>query len=110
MPKIKAKAKAKLKKIVKKTVAKKPVKTKKEKPIGIITHFFSDISVVVIKLSAPLKKGDKIRIAGGQETDFDQKVDSIQIDYKDVSSAKKGSSIGIKVKEKARDGYKVFKI
>lgn len=92
------------------TKAKKIKKTKKApKPIGEITHYFSDIEVAVISLKSPLKKGDKIRIIGGQETDFEQKITSMQIDHKDVKSAKKGSSIGMKIDEKVRDGYKVFK-
>ena len=84
--------------------------TKKEKPIGKVTHYFSNIGVAVINLSSPLKQGDKIRIAGGQETDFEQKVESMQVDHKDVKSAKKGDSIGIKVDEKVREEYKVYKI
>jgi putative protease len=95
---------------VKKAAKKKRLPAGREKPAGEITHFFSNISVAVIKLSSPLKIGDKIRIAGGQETDFEQKVDSMQIDHIEVKSAKKGSSIGIKVKERARDGYKIYKV
>ncbi|MDP3882741.1 MAG: translation elongation factor-like protein [Candidatus Staskawiczbacteria bacterium] len=94
----------------KKSSNKKTKKISKEKLIGQITHYFSDIEVAVIRLVSTLKKGDKIRIVGGQETDFEQKVDSMQIDHKGVKSAKKGSSVGIKIKEKARDGYKVYKI
>jgi len=61
-------------------------------------------------LTAPLKKGDKIRVIGGQETDFNQKVSSIQIEHKDVKLAKKGNSVGIKINEKVHDGYRVYKI
>jgi len=80
------------------------------KLIGRISHYFSDIEVAVINLSFPLKIGDTIRIVGGQETDFDQKVKSMQIDHEPVKLAKKGTSVGIKAKEKVHDGYKVFKI
>ena len=90
---------------------KKIVKEKKSgKLIGKITHYFSDIKVAVIDLSSPLKEGDEIKIVGGKETDFEQKVGSMQIDYKEVRSGKKGDSIGIKVDEVVRDGYKVYKI
>lgn len=82
---------------------------KEEKPIGQITHYFSNIGVAVIDLLSSLKQGDTIRVVGGQETDFEQKVDSMQIDHKEVKSAKKGDSVGMKVKEKVREGYKVFK-
>jgi putative protease len=81
---------------------------KTEKPIGEITHFFGNISVAVIKLAGVLKAGDTIKIVGG-ETEFEQPVDSMEVDHKKVSSAKKGESIGLKIAQKVREGYKVFK-
>lgn len=83
---------------------------KKEKEIGRVSHFFPNISVAVINLAAPLKVGDTIRIAGGEATDFEQEVDSMQVDHKGIKAAKKGDEVGMKVKEKVREGYKVFKI
>lgn len=83
---------------------------KKEKLIGKVTHYFSDIKVAVINLSAPLKQEETIRIIGGQETDFEQEVGSMQIDHKEVKSAKKGDSVGMKVDEKVHEGYNVYKI
>jgi putative protease len=82
----------------------------KEKLIGKISHYFSNIKVAVINLTASLKEGDEIRIIGGENTDFTQKIVSMQIDHKKVKSAKKGDSIGLKVKEKVHEGYKVYKI
>ncbi|OGZ78158.1 MAG: translation elongation factor-like protein [Candidatus Staskawiczbacteria bacterium RIFOXYD2_FULL_37_9] len=87
-----------------------PRRVKAGKPIGKVTHYFSDIQVAVINLSAPLKQKDVIRIVGGEATDFEQKIGSMQIDRKEIKSAKKGDSIGIKVNEKVREGYKVFKL
>ena len=81
----------------------------KEKEIGKVSSYFSHVSVAAIKLSAKLKTGSKIHIKG-TTTDFEQKVDSIQIDKKDVSEAKKGNHIGIKVSEKVRPNDKVFLI
>jgi translation elongation factor EF-1alpha len=79
------------------------------KLIGKITHYFSNIEVAVINLTAPLKKGDNIRVVGGQETDFEQEIESMQIDHEEVKAAKKGDSVGTKIKEKVHEGYKVFK-
>ncbi len=81
-----------------------------EKPIGKITHYFSNISVAVIDLLAPLKEGDEIRITGGENTDFTQAVESMQVDHEKVKTAKKGDSVGMKVKEKVREGYHVYKV
>jgi len=80
------------------------------KPIGKITHYFSNIGVAVIDLFSTLKVGETIRIVGGEETDFEQEVKSIQIDHKEVKSAKKGDSMGMKVDDKVHEGYKVFKV
>ncbi len=80
------------------------------KLVGEVTHFFGNIGVAVIKLSAPLKVGDEIRIVGGEETDFNQTVDSMEVEHKKIKSAKKGDEVGMKAKEKVREGYKVYKI
>jgi len=82
---------------------------KKEKPIGKITHYFSNIKVAVLNLKAGLGVGDEIRIVGGEETDFNQKVESMEVDHKKVKKAKKGDDVGMKVKEKVREGYLVYK-
>ena len=79
-----------------------------EKQIGVISNYFEHVSVAAIKLDAGLKVGDNIRIVGG-EMDFEQPVKSMQIQHKTVSAAKKGDEIGIKIKERVRKGYRVFK-
>lgn len=80
------------------------------KLIGKISHYFSHISVAVIDLSGVLKEGDTIRITGGENTDFNQEIDSMEVDHKKVKTTKKGDSVGMKVNEKVREGYKVYKV
>jgi hypothetical protein len=105
-----------VKKAAKKKVAKKPVKkavkkiASKEKKIGEITHYFDKIKVIVIKLKDDLSVGDTIRVVGGEKTDFKQKIASIEIDGEKIKKAKKGKQVGVKVKDRAREGYKVFKV
>jgi putative protease len=82
----------------------------KLKKIGEISHYYGDIKVAVIELSSALKIGDSIRITGGKDTDFTQSVESMEIDHKKVEKAKKGESVGLKVKEKVREGYSVYKL
>ena len=95
---------------VKKTAAKKkPVKQKEPKPIGIVTHYFGNISVGIIKLKDTLKSGDKIHIKG-HTSDFKQAIASMQIEHEAVKSAKKGNVIGIKVKKHVREHDLVYKI
>lgn len=82
---------------------------KKEELVGKITHYFSKIEVGIVELSKELKTGDTIHIKGSS-TDFEQKVDSIQIEHEQMDKAKKGDVVGLKVKEKVREGDEVFKL
>lgn len=83
---------------------------KKEKQIGQVIHYFDKINVAVIKFKDAVKVGDTIRIAGGEKTDFEQKISSMQEDHKEIAKAKKGQEVGLKVKEKVHEGYKVYKV
>lgn len=76
--------------------------------IGKITHFFSKIGVAVIELKKPLKVGDTIAIKG-PTTDFEQRVDSMQIEHENVNEAKAGQSIGLRVAERVRETDAVYK-
>ncbi len=89
---------------------KKQTSPEEGKLIGKVTHYFSNIKVAVIKLSGALLIGDNIRIAGGEETDFTQTIDSMEVEHEKIEKAKKGDEVGMKVKEKVREGYKVYKI
>ena len=85
------------------------METKEGKLIGKVSHYFGNIGVAVIDLSDKLEAGDEIRIVGG-ETDFNQKVESMEVDHKKAEKAKKGDSVGLKVDQKVREGYKVCKL
>jgi len=85
-------------------------KEKKEELIGKITHYFDKIEVGIIEISkGSLAVGDEIHIKG-TTTDFEQPVESIQIEHEQVEKAKKGDAIGLKVKDKVREGDEVFKL
>lgn len=121
--KVKKTKKSAKKKIVKKTKKIKPTKkaikkskpTKKtsvpktkEKLLGKIDHFFDKISVAAIKVVAPFKVGDVIHVKG-HTTDFYQRVDSMQIEHREVSKVKKGDDVGMKVKDFVRDHDAVYR-
>ena len=76
--------------------------------VGHITHFFSKISVGVIELSAPLAVGDRILVKG-PSTDFEQVVESMQIEHANISRAEAGQSVGLKMVEHAREKDIVYK-
>ena len=76
--------------------------------VGHITHFFSKITVAVLDLTAPLSVGDHILVKG-PSTDFEQIVESMQIEHKNIQRAEKGQSIGIKLVQHARERDVVYK-
>lgn len=76
--------------------------------VGRITHFFTKISVAVIELTAPLAVGDTIVIKG-PTTDFEQVVESMQIEHENVQRAEVGQSIGLKVPQRVRENDMVYK-
>ena len=76
--------------------------------VGHITHFFSKISVAVVELTAPLVVGERILVKG-PSTDFEQVVESMQIEHKNIPRAEAGQSIGLKTTEHAREKDIVYK-
>lgn len=81
-----------------------------EQKIGIVEHYFTNLSVAAIKITnGEIAIGDTIHIKGST-TDFQQNVGSMEIDRKVVERAGVGSSIGIKVKERVREGDLVYKV
>jgi selenocysteine-specific translation elongation factor len=80
-----------------------------EEIIGKVSDFFAHPVVAGIELTASLKVGDKIHIKG-HTTELELVIDSMQINNADVSQAKAGDSIGIKVSERVRRGDAVYKV
>ena len=80
-----------------------------EEIIGSVSDFFAHPVVAGIELTATLKVGDKIHIKG-HTTDLELVVESMQIKNKNVTEAKAGDSIGIKVSDRVRAGDSVYKI
>ncbi len=76
--------------------------------VGHITHFFSKIGVAVVELTAPLAVGDQILVKG-PSTDFEQIVDSMQIEHKSIQRAESGQSIGLKMVQHVREKDVVYK-
>jgi translation elongation factor EF-1alpha len=80
-----------------------------EKPVGTITHYFSKIGVAVIELEDELKVGDVIHVKG-HTSDFEQKIDSMQIEHETVEAAKAGQAVGLRVNEHVREHDAVSKV
>lgn len=80
-----------------------------QKAIGKVAHYYDHLGVAVVQLAkgASIKKGDSVQFKGNN-TDFTQKVDSLQLDHKDVDSVKAGDDFGLKVDKKVHDGDQVY--
>jgi translation initiation factor IF-2 len=80
-----------------------------ETEIGKVMDFFARPVVAGIDVSGSLKVGDKIHIKG-HTTDLEVTVASMQIDNQNVTEAKKGQSVGIKVPDRVRQGDVVYRV
>ncbi|MGD2030579.1 MAG: hypothetical protein PVG86_11665 [Desulfobacterales bacterium] len=82
----------------------------KEEKIGFVSNYYGKISVAAVEMTdGTVSLGDTLHFLG-HTTNFESKVDSMQIQHKSVKEAKKGDSVGVEISEKARAGDKVFKI
>jgi putative protease len=80
-----------------------------EVKIGEVDDFFAKVGVAAFKVEVDFAVGDTIHIKG-HTTDITQTIDSMQIDHKPMQNAKKGDSVGIKVKDHVRKGDIVYKV
>jgi selenocysteine-specific translation elongation factor len=78
-----------------------------EKEVGKVSDFFAHVVVAGIDMTGSVKVGDKIHIKG-HTTDIEMDVTSMQINNQNVTEAKKGDSVGIKVPERVRPGDTVY--
>lgn len=77
--------------------------------VGEVTHYFTRIGVAVVDVTAPVKIGDRIAIKG-MTTNFEQTVESMQIEMEDIKEAKPGDDIGMKVVDRVRKGDIVYRL
>ena len=81
-----------------------------EQKVGEVMKFFSKPSVAAIKLTeGELQVGDRIKFKG-HTTDFEDQVQSMQVDNQPVEKAEPGALIGIKVKDRVREKDLVYKV
>ncbi|MEM5853449.1 MAG: translation elongation factor-like protein [Candidatus Aenigmatarchaeota archaeon] len=80
-----------------------------KKLVGKVTHYYGKIGVAVVELEDELSVGDLISIEG-KTTNFQQTVDSMEIEHEKVKTARAGDAIGLKVVDKVREGDFVYKI
>jgi len=78
--------------------------------VGKVSIFFAKPSVAAVEItSGTLAIGDSVRFRGAT-TNFDQRIESMEIDRKPVPKASAGQSVGIKVKERVRPHDRVYRL
>jgi len=78
--------------------------------VGKISHYFGNIQVAVLEVEdEAVNVGDTIKIVG-HDKEFEQKIESMQVEHDQVETAEKGMSVGLKVEEKVKEGDEVFKV
>lgn len=81
-----------------------------EERIGVVTHYYSHLSVAAIQLErGTLRVGDVIHIFG-RTTDFRQKVESLEVDHAPTTEVGPKDDFGLKVVDHAREHDVVFKV
>ena len=79
------------------------------KLVGKVVHFFNRISVAVVELYDTLSLGDRILIKG-KRTNFEQTVESMEIEHQKVERAEAGQKVGLKVVDRVREGDLVYRL
>jgi hypothetical protein len=91
-------------------IPRRPQPVPAEQRIGVVTHYYSHLSVATLRLEpgTALRVGDVIHILG-HTTDFTQTVDSLEINHASVTEVGPNDDFALKVIEHAREHDVVFK-
>ena len=72
--------------------------------IGKVTHYYDKIGVAIVEVkNQPLKTGDTVKVSG-HDQEFTQKIESLQIEHKQVTTVPVGETCGMKVDQAVKDG------
>jgi putative protease len=76
---------------------------------GKVTHYYKGIGVAAVNVTDYLEVGDTIHIKG-HTTDFEQKIESMQLEHRPIKRAEKGQLVGIAVREYVRENDLVYRV
>ena len=81
-----------------------------DKLLGKVVHYFNKIGVAVVKAEkGGLAVGNKVKFKRGED-EFEQTIDSMQVDREPVEKIKKGKEAGMKVDQAVKEGWEVYKV
>ncbi len=71
-------------------------------------HYYDKLGVAIVDLgSGGIKVGQEVKFKKG-DGEFNQKVESLQVEHESVESVKKGDSFGLKVDKPTKPGTEVY--
>jgi len=76
---------------------------------GRIIKYYARIGVASVEVIDNLKVGDNIHIRG-HTTDFEQRIDSMELKHQKLEKAEKGHIVGIKVTDFVRKSDLAYKV
>lgn len=79
-----------------------------EERVGTVLHFYRKISVAILRLEAPLRVGEMLRIKGAHD-DVVFRVDSMQVQHADVPQGTPGQEVGVKVPGRVHEGSVAYR-
>jgi hypothetical protein len=78
--------------------------------IGVVTHYYSHLSVAILRLeSGTLRVGDVIHIRG-HTTDLSQRVESLEVNHAPATEVGPNDDFGLKVVGHVREHDAVYKV
>lgn len=84
--------------------------TKRKVYVGVVKKFYKKLSVAEVMVEAhAIKIGDDLMVQGKKTGIFEQKLQSMQVEHKEINSLEKGL-VGIKFEKAARPNDKIFVI
>lgn len=75
--------------------------------LGEVIHYYNRIQVAVLRLTRGLKQGQRLRFHGAH-TEFEQQAASLQVNHAEVTEAKAGTEVAVKVDQAVKRGDGVF--
>jgi putative protease len=78
--------------------------------VGAVTHFYAHANAAIVRIeSGEIRVGDTLHFSG-HTTDFEQRVNRIELDHATVMFARMGQEVGIQVAQRAREHDVVSKL
>lgn len=81
-----------------------------ETKIGTVIHYYTHLHVAAVKITdGELRRGDRIHVLG-HTSNFNQTVESMEIEHQSVEVALPGQTVGLRMVEHAREHDIVYKV